>query len=444
LPGFANFPQGFLLLTDIFKNAHIMLFRSLLSAVFCLILSGLFAQTITDSTQRVMPGRTNSPAQQKKPYVIFISADGFRHDLADKYHATNLLSLRTRGAAAPSMIPSYPSVTFPNHYTLATGLYPSHQGLVDNTFFDRQKGRGYRIGDRTAVEDSSFYGGTPIWVLAEQQQMLSASFFWVGSETAVKGIRPTYYYRFNDKIAFDTRLQAVKDWLTLPEDKRPHLILFYLSQVDHAEHMYGPNSKETEEAVHLVDDVIGRMVKIVDSLHLPVNYVFVSDHGMAQVDTLHGIENATSAIDTSKFIISFGGTMIHLYAKDKKDIAPAYAALKASADGFDVYLPDETPARWHYTSKDDRYHRIGDILLVAHIPRIFHGRGRIIAGEHGYDNILPDMGASFYAWGPAIRPGLKIPAFENVNVYPLIAKILGLDITEKIDGELKVLQPILR
>jgi predicted AlkP superfamily pyrophosphatase or phosphodiesterase len=392
----------------------------------------------------VVPGRSNSAVQEQKPYVIFISADGFRHDLADKYHATNLLSLRAKGAAAQSMTPSFPSVTFPNHYSLATGLYPSHHGLVDNTFFDRRLGRGYRIGDRAAVEDSSFYGGTPIWVLAEKQHMLSSSFFWVGSETAVRGVRPTYYYRFNDKISFDTRLRAVKDWLTLPEDKRPHLITFYLSQVDHAEHMFGPNSKETWEAVHLVDAVIGRMVKMVDSLHLPVNYIFVSDHGMAQVDTLHGIENPMASIDTSRFIVSFGGTLIHLYAKDRKDIAPAYQALKKHADGFDVYLPADIPSRWHYSDKDDRYHRIGDILLVAHSPRIFHGHGRIIPGEHGYDNSLPDMGATFYAWGPAIRPGMTIPAFENVNVYPLIAKILGLGIREKIDGNIKVLQPILR
>ena len=419
--------------------------RPLLPFVLCLFISAAAtAQAITDSTQRVMPGRRNSPQQQQKPYVILISADGFRHDLADKYHATHLLALKSNGVTASSMTPSFPSLTFPNHYSLATGLYPSHHGLVDNTFFDPQKGRGYRIGDRRAVEDSSFYGGTPIWVLAEQQKMLSASFFWVGSETAVDGIRPAYYYRFNDRIALDTRLQAVKDWLTMPEELRPHLILFYLSQVDHAEHLFGPNSQQAEEAVHIVDDCIGKMTRIVDSLHLPVNYVFVSDHGMAQVDTARPVE-IPAAIDTSKFTASIGGTMIHLYAKGKKNIAPAYQALKKPADGFDVYLPDETPARWHYKQDDDRYHRIGDILLVAHFPRMFHERGRtLIAGEHGYDNTLPDMGATFYAWGPAIRPGLTIQSFENVNVYPLIAHILGLGITEKIDGSLKVLQPILR
>jgi predicted AlkP superfamily pyrophosphatase or phosphodiesterase len=413
------------------------------SLVIGIVLMSVAASAqITDSTQMVMPGRSNGSHQEQEPYVIFISADGFRHDLADKYQATHLLALRAAGINAESMTPSYPSVTFPNHYSLATGLYPSHHGLVDNAFFDPAKGRGYTIRDRTAVEDSSFYGGTPIWVLAERQKLLSASFFWVGSEAAVDGVRPTYYYRFNDKISLDTRLQAVKDWLTMPAAQRPHLILFYLSQVDHAEHFFGPDSKETDNAVHLVDDCIGKMTRMVDSLHLPVNYVFVSDHGMGAVDTLHPI--APPAIDTSKFITAFGGTMIHLYAKDKSAIAATYGQLKRSADGYDVYLPDQTPANWHYAVADDHHHRIGDILLVAHFPRVFHDRGRMLAGEHGYDPAIPDMGATFYAWGPAFRQAVTIPAFENVNVYPLIAHILGLTIDQPIDGSLKVLKGTLK
>jgi predicted AlkP superfamily pyrophosphatase or phosphodiesterase len=400
------------------------------------------AQAITDSTQLVIPGRTNSPQQEKKPYVIFISADGLRYDLAEKYHATNLLALRSKGVAASSMTPSFPSVTFPNHYSLATGLYPAHHGLVDNTFYDPKKGKGYRISDRKAVTDSSWYGGTPIWVLAEQQKMLSASFFWVGSEAAVDGIRPTYYYYFNDKIALDTRLQAVKDWLTLPEAQRPHLILFYLSQVDHAEHLFGPDSKETEAAVHLVDDCVGKMTRIVDSLKLPVNYVFVSDHGMAAVDTLHPI--TPPVIDTAKFTVAYGGTMIHLYAKDKSAINATYQSLQQNASGYDVYLAAGVPARWHYSEADDHYHKIGDIILVAHEPLMFSSHGHVSAGEHGYDNALPDMGATFYAWGPAIRSGMTIPAFENVNVYPLIAQILGLTIDQPVDGTIKALKPILK
>ncbi len=431
--------------------------------LFCFVLCGAIAQQpsgaysdvvtpLSDSSLRVVAGRANSAAQEKKPYVIFISADGFRHDLADKYQAKNLLALREKGVAAKSLIPSYPSVTFPNHYSLATGMYPSHHGLVDNTFFDPKKGKGYAIGNRSAVEDSSWYGGVPIWVLAEQQQMLSASFFWVGSEAAVDGVRPTYYYRFNDKIPMEDRLQKVKAWLTMPESQRPHLILFYMSQVDHAEHMFGPDSKEAEEAVHLIDDVVGRMTRIVDSLNLPVNYVFVADHGMAQVDTLHGI-GLPSGIDTTKFVLAPDETELHFYAKDKKDIMPTYAALKKEAKDFDVYLEDgalaggaaAVPARWHYSATDDRYGRIGDIILVAHFPKVFNLRGRrIIPGMHGFDNAIPEMGATFYAWGPAFKSHQKIASFENVNVYPMIARILGLTVTSPIDGSPDVLAGTLK
>ena len=408
----------------------------LVAAFFGLPCLAGIAQAPADTVQVVTPGRTNDPAQEQKPYVILISADGFRHDLAEKYHANVLLTLASTGVRAEAMWPSYPSVTFPNHYTLATGLYPSHHGLVDNTFFDAALGLGYTIGNRKAISNPQFYGGTPIWVLAEQQKMLSASFFWVGTEAPVDGLSPTYWYHFNNSIPLDTRLRAVHDWLTLPEAQRPHLILFYVSDVDHAEHFFGPDSRQAEEAVQTVDGCIARMVRMVDSLKLPVNYVFVSDHGMAAVDTLHPI--TPPAIDTAKFRVAFGGTMIHLYARDPSAIRSTYETLKKSADGYDVYLPDETPARWHYTVKDDRYHRIGDILLVAHHPRIFVDRGRILKGEHGYDNALPDMGATFYAWGPAFKPGTRIPAFPNVDVYPLVAHLLGLTVSEPIDGSFKM------
>ena len=242
----------------------------------------------------------------------------------------------------------------------------------------------------------------------------------------------------------DVRLRVVKDWLSLPEDRRPHLITFYMSQVDHAEHMYGPGSKEAEEAVHVVDEVIGKMTRMVDSLRLPVSYVFVSDHGMGQVDTARGI-GFPAGLDTTKFILSPGETMLHLYAKDKKDIDAAYAELKKGAVDYDVYKAADVPARWHYSASDDRYGRIGDIILVAHFPRVFNLRGRrIIPGMHGFDNAVRDMHATFYAWGPAFREHVVIPPLENVNVYPMIARILGLTVTEPIDGRVEVLQGCLR
>ena len=402
----------------------------------------LFAQV--DITQHIMPGRSNSTQQEQKPYVILISADGFRYDLADKYHATNLQRLRSQGVNAKAMIPSYPSLTFPNHYTIVTGLYPAHHGLVDNTFYDKKRNEIYKLSNRKAVEDSSWYGGTPLWVLAEKQQMVTASFYWVGAESAIQGVRPAYYYRFNDSIDMDTRIQVVKDWLTLPEDKRPHLITFYMPQVDHQEHMYGPDSKQAEEAVHFVDESIAKMVRMTDSLKLPVNYIFLSDHGMIAVDTVHSL-SLPSSIDTMKFKVPDSDVLLHLYANNPSDIQPTYAALKKQAVDFNVYLANQIPARWHYSKSDDRYNRIGDMILVPKPPKVFNIRHKSVTpGKHGFDNALPQMRATFYAWGPAFKQHLQIGAFENVNVYPLVAEILGLSITDKIDGSIKVLGPVLK
>lgn len=415
-----------------------------LYTTFITLFFPLWLMAQADTAQHIIPGRYNSKGQQQKPYVILISADGFRYDLADKYQATHLQQLRSSGVAAKAMIPSYPSLTFPNHYTLVTGLYPAHHGIVDNTFYDKKRKETYRLGNRKAVEDSSWYGGTPLWVLAEQQQMVTASFYWVGSETAIKGVRPTYYYRYSDSIDMDTRIEAVKDWLTLPVDKRPHLITFYLPQVDHEEHSYGPDSKQAAEAVHLVDESIAKMVRITDSLKLPVSYIFLSDHGMITADTVHQLP-MPAAIDTTQFKVPDGDVLVHLYAYNARFIQPTYKALQQQAKDYDVYLANNIPARWHYGAKDDRYHRIGDMILVPHAPKSFNFHcKRMLLGKHGFDNALPDMWATFYAWGPAFKTHLQIDAFENVHVYPLVAKILGLTVSEKIDGSLKVLGGILK
>jgi len=415
-------------------------------SLLLLFVTAATALRAQDTAQYVVPGRTNAPSQEKKPYVIMISADGFRADLADKYQAANLIRLRSEGVQADYMQASFPSVTFPNHYTLVTGLYPSHTGLVDNHFYDPATQRAYSMGDKNAVRDSSWYGGTPLWVLAEQQHMLSASFYWVASEAAIQGLLPTYYYHFNTLIPIDQRIQTVVDWLQLPEDRRPHFITFYFSDVDHAEHMYGPDAWQVRNAVQFVDKSVKQLVDAVGALDLPVNFIFVSDHGMTTVDTA-GRMPLPAAVDTSAYTIYFGATMVHLYARNpnKKALKATYEAIRAEAKNYDVYLADDVPSRYHYSKKDDRYNRIGDIILVPQAPHVFgHPKDHVPIGEHGFDPAIPDMHATFYAWGPAFKEHQKIPAFENVHVYPLVAKILGLTYTEKIDGKLSELAGILR
>lgn len=402
------------------------------------------ASIAQDTAQRVEVKNMNVPSQTSKPYVILISADGFRYDFADKYGAVNLQRLSQQGVRAKSMKPSYPSVTFPNHYTIATGMYPSHHGLVYNQYYDAKRKATYNMGDRKAVEDGTWYEGVPLWVLAEQQGMLSASYHFVGTEAPIKGKYPTYWYKYNDHIDIDQRIATVKHWLELPEEKRPHLITFYFSDVDHAGHQYGPETPQTRQSVEAVDAAIGKLTAALSPLQLPINYIFVSDHGMATVDTV-AYANPYPMIDTAKFISRGGGTSLHLYAKDASSIAPQYDILRKEGKDIDVYLKNEIPAAWHYGTKDDRYQRVGDILIVPHYPKVIsNGLRKITPGAHGYDPDLAIMHASFMAWGPAFKKNQQIPTFENVHVYPLICKILGLQYEHEIDGKISVLAPVLK
>ncbi|RFZ81074.1 alkaline phosphatase family protein [Mucilaginibacter terrenus] len=410
---------------------------SFLFAFICLY-SIAFSQSIAvvDTVQKIIPGRKNSPAQQKKPYVILISADGFRWDYTDKHNAVNLKRFRAEGVQAASMIPSYPSVTFPNHYAMVSGLYPSHSGLVNNVFYDRDRNDSYSMSNKVKVADGSWYGGTPLWVLAEQQKMLSASFYWVASESAIKNTRPTYYYTYNEKIDINNRIQAVVNWLKLPPAERPHFITFYFPQVDHAAHLKGPDDPETAHEVHFVDSAVNELYKAVKTTGLDVNFVFVADHGMTKVDNQNPI-GIPAAIDTAKFKVSGDGILVELYAKDKTAIKSTFDELTKEAKDYKVYLKTNMPAKFHYGAKDDWHNRIGDILLIPNWPKVFnlYNKKTINPGWHGYDpTVVKDMHATFYAWGPAFKKHLKIQPFANVDVYNMISRILGLKITGKVDG----------
>lgn len=415
-------------------------FRLFFAVVFSLTLVDTGAQ---DTTQHITANRRNAASQLNKPYLILISADGFRYDYAKKYSAKNLHRLSENGVRAASMLPSFPSVTYPNHYSIATGMYPSHHGLVYNEFYDRNRKATYKVADRKAVEDGSWYGGIPLWVLAEQQGMLSASYHFVGTEAAIAGVYPTYWYRYNSRNGAGHFTRTVTNWLTLPDSVRPHLITLYLSNTDDAGHKYGPESAETAKAVHYIDSVLGVLIAALEPLKLPVNYVFVSDHGMAAVDQQQTL-SISAITDTSKFIVRGGNTSQHLYARNAADILPEYAKLKANEKDYKVYLRSNTPRRWHYDIGDDTMGRIGDIFLVPVYPKVFAEAGsKVSPGAHGFDPAMKEMHASFYAWGPAFKRK-DIPAFVNVHVYPMVCSLLGLTYQHSIDGDPSVLKRILR
>ncbi|WP_294239511.1 ectonucleotide pyrophosphatase/phosphodiesterase [Chryseobacterium endophyticum] len=419
---------------------------SFLMLIFSLAVSA--QKTSADTAQVVVPNRYNIVEAQGRPYVIMISTDGFRYDYAEKYHAENLLKYSNEGVQAKDMLPSYPSITFPNHWTLVTGLYPSHHGLIDNYFYDYKRKENYEASSRKTAEDGSWYGGTPLWALAEKQGMVSASMMWVGSASEAGGKRPTYYYPYHEKFTPSEKVEKVIDWLKLPMAQRPHFIALYFPEVDASGHHFGPDSKETEDAVHSIDHAIGNLVQQVSDLGLKnVNFIFVSDHGMIKVDGEHPLEIPSLLLDKNKFDYYNSQTILRVYVKNPKDIRKTYKELKKNKTGdYEVWLDKKLPQYLHFATRDDRYHRIGQIILIPKAPKIFLEKGKKgPVGKHGYDpRMVPEMKATFFAWGPEFKNNLEIGEFQNVNVYPLVADMLGLKISQPIDGKRKVLKKIVK
>lgn len=401
-----------------------------------------------DTAQVIIPNRYNSVDAQTKPYVIMISADGFRYDYAKKFNAENLLKFSKEGIQSKAMIPSYPSITFPNHWSLITGLYPSHHGLIDNYFYDYKRKEGYAMSDKKNAEDGSWYGGTPLWGLAEKQGMISASLMWVGSASDAGGKRPSYYYPYHEKFSPAEKVDKVINWLKLPMDKRPHFIALYFPEVDGSGHHFGPETKETENAVHLIDKAIGDLVQKVNNLGLKnVNYIFVSDHGMIKVDGGNPLEIPAMLSNKDRFDFYNSQTLLRVYVKNPAEIKTVYKELKSNkTDDYEVYLDKKFPKYLHFATKDDKYDRIGQILLVPKAPKVFLPKGKSTSiGKHGYNpKLVPEMKATFFAWGPEFRSNIGIDEFENINVYPLVVKILALKIDQPIDGKLKVLKETLK
>jgi len=419
--------------------------NKILLAFIILFSYQLQAQKPVDTTQKIIEGRVNTEEAMKQPYVILISADGFRYDYAEKYQTPYLLELARQGIwAKKGMYPSYPSITFPNHYTIATGLYPSHTGIVDNVFYDPARDEKYIIGT-PSILDGSWYKGEPLWSLAEKQGMLAASLFWVGSESDAGGMRPTYYYGYHEKFSGADKAQIIKNWLSLPEERRPHFITLYFPEVDHAGHRFGPDGRQTEYSVQYIDSSIQKLTQALQPLNLPINFIFLSDHGMIGVEQKDYIP--MPPIDKDKFVVVNSGTFARITAKDTKDIEPLYHSLRnAKHDNYKIYLAKDFPKRLHFSTREDQSRRIGDIILVPDGAKLLVDVGRKTSiGKHGYDPCkVPEMKATYIAWGPAFDTPKVIKPFSNVNVYPLIAKILNLNITQPIDGRLKVLKKTLK
>lgn len=383
-----------------------------------------------------------------RPYVVLVSFDGFRHDYLDRYRPAAFEAIAARGVRAAALIPSFPSKTFPNHYTIATGLYPGHHGIAANVFHDPARRAWYRGGDSTAVRDGSWYGGEPIWVTAERNGVRSAAYFWPGSEAAIGGVRPSRVVRYDGTVPNARRVDDVAGWLRLAPNVRPHLVLLYFSDVDDTTHKHGPDAPNTARAVASVDRALQRLMDsiLVSPLRDSVNLVLVSDHGMTGTPPTQVIVVSDllrrAGVDTTAILFGDNGPAMSLwFGGDSARMLRAHAALTTT--NSTAYLRREAPARWHLGDNL----RMGDLLVTGQAGYTLKWRPSDPApsiGSHGYDPALPDMLGIFLAAGPGIRRGTRIPAFENVQLYAFLAALLRLERLPPVDGPLGVLRAALR
>ena len=389
-------------------------------------------------------GLTNASKHLNKPYVLLISIDGYRHDYTSLYRPPHLNNFIKKGIRAKGLISVYPSNTFPNHYSIVTGMHPGKHGIVSNSFWDPGREQLYRLGNPASMRDGSWYGGTPLWVATTKQQMVSASYFWVGSEAKIQGIQPTYWFPYNNRVPARERVNQVIKWLRLPEKIRPHLITLYFSKVDHIGHAHGPESPEVKEAVLSLDKELGYLFQELAKSDLDINTIILSDHGMQEVKkTLY----LTDYIELSPGIRVEGrGSHYLFYIPEHGLRNKVYQKLK-KVPHFLVHKREDMPARYSYSQSS----RIGDIVLSVYAPyymkmaRPFVGINQKSGGTHGYDPLKNKyMQGIFYAQGPQIADKGLIPAFQNIHVYPFIMDILDLKITDDIDGKREVLSPYLK
>lgn len=399
-------------------------------------LSTLLALSLTATCQAAKP----------KTPLILISLDGFRYDYIEKYNAKNILEIAQQGVRAERMQPSYPSKTFPNHITLVTGMYPSRHGLVHNSFYDPALDDVYKMGK--AKQQPLWLQGTPLWVLAEKNNLRSATYFWPESDAKIDGVLPSYYFPYKKSTPYQDRIDEILRWLKLPEEQRPTFITGYFSLVDSAGHEFGPNSEQVKDSVKVVDSYIGQLKRRIDSeLKIDVNLVIVSDHGMVKVDSQKKID-WEKLQNLEGFKVINGSTQLMLYAKKDtgaEHIEKTINSLNQQSHGrFEATAKDKLPPNLHYQGNA----RIADIIVEARPPAIFasgESLKRKTNGMHGYNPYrIPEMGAIFIANGPAFKQGITIPSFENIHVFPLLATVLGLPIPKDIDGKVRVLKPILK
>ena len=381
--------------------------------------------------------------------VILISIDGWRWDYLERFAPPVLSRLAAEGVRAEGLIPQFPSKTFPNHYTLVTGLTLAHHGIVSNNMRDPVIPGRYSMSNRDVLADPRWWGGDPIWNTAERQGKVAAAMFWPGSEAKIGGHQATYWRDFDDDLPNGARVSQLIEWLKLPDGKRPSFLTLYFSDLDNAGHSFGPDAEETRTAALSVDRSVGELVAGVAAARLTnrVNYVIVSDHGMAALSRDRMIV-VDDYIDPATADIIDWAPVLGLTPKDG-DVEKMYAALKDRHPHLQVYRRAEIPAVYGLAG----HPRLSPIVGIAdegwyitsrtETQRWDRHERNTPGGTHGYDARAKSMQGLFIATGPRLRSGVVVKPFENIHVYNLMCAVIGIQPSPN-DGDFAVVKDMLR
>lgn len=395
-------------------------------------------------------GACRAPAlPSDRAIVVLVSIDGWRWDYLDRFQPPALKRLAAGGVLADGLVPQFPSKTFPNHYTIVTGLRPARHGIVSNNMVAPDVPGRFSLGNREVLADPRWWGGEPVWNTAERQGRKAAAMFWPGSDTAIGGRRPTYWRPYDGRVSNADRIAQVLAWLRLPEEERPAFVTLYFSDVDSAGHSRGPDSAEVREAALAVDAAIGSLVGGVGAAGLAdrVHYVVISDHGMAALSPDRTIV-LDDYVDPAAVDVIDWAPVLGVAPKDGS-VDALYAALAGRHPALRVYRNAEIPAAYGLAG----HPRVPPIVGIAEEgwfitsraqqARWTAGDGHAPGGTHGYDPRLRSMHGLFIAAGPRLARGLVVPAFENIHVYELVCTILGLQPAPN-DGDPAVTRGMLR
>jgi predicted AlkP superfamily pyrophosphatase or phosphodiesterase len=383
-------------------------------------------------------------AQPSKPILILVSFDGFRADYFDRVPTPNLHALAERGVRARALISAFPTKTFTNHYTIVTGLLPAHHGIISNTMYDPEWDAQYSR-TKPSVKEGRWYGGEPIWETAEAQGLIAASYSWPGSEAPVNGKLQSYWKPYENNFLSTQRVDTVLAWLDLPSAKRPTCVTLYVEHLDEVGHDYGPDAPQTFAAVQHVDSLAGRLRAGIRkrNLEASANLMFVSDHGMTQLspDRLIYVNEILDSAEAR--VVDWSPALALIPAPGKEEMV--YEKLKKASAHWQVYRKNEIPERYRY--RENR--RITPLLAVADdgwfavASRRQVQNRKFLFGNHGYDPELVSMYGLFVGSGPAFKNGLVVDRLENIHLYELMCKILGLK-PAKNDGDFEMVKGMLK